>query len=188
MSRNSAKQEGEIIVRLVPLSEHGEWWTPDQMKEKVQPCPENDSWAWKQGYRPGDYISPDGYRIWKLEGWLQKQIICTTTAEGHRLPNGTYPRFNKAVIDREDVIQPAPLEVWLYRMYGANNELLYIGISKSAFARFEQHSHTQPWINQVASWKRTPYPNREEALEAEREAIIREHPRYNIIHNKGAAA
>lgn len=154
---------------------------------EVLPHPPGHSWAWSQGYRPGDYVSPEGERIWLLEGWRGNHLVFTAVGEPYRRPDGTYPRFNKETTDHEGVIQPAPLVAWLYRMYGKNNELLYIGISKSAFARFEQHSHTQPWINQVARWEREPYPSRAEALEAERTAIIQEHPKYNVIHNRRAA-
>ena len=186
-TRKTAKQAGARIVRLEPLSELGDWWTPAKMEKEIQLHPAHDSWAWEQGYRPGDHVSPDGDRIWKLEGWLEKQLVFTTTDEGHRLPNGTYPRFNKAIWDQENALKPVPSRTWLYRMYGNNDELLYIGISKSAFARFEQHSHTQPWINQVTRWEREPHPTREAALAAERAAIIREHPKHNIVHNRKAA-
>lgn len=76
-----------------------------------------------------------------------------------------------------------PDTTWLYRMYDNNGALLYIGISKSAFSRFERHSAEKPWINNVTSWNREPYPTREAALEAERAAIKEEHPLHNIIHN-----
>lgn len=76
-----------------------------------------------------------------------------------------------------------PDTTWLYRMYDNSGALLYIGISKSAFSRFERHSAEKPWINNVTSWNREPYPTREAALEAERAAIKTEHPLHNIIHN-----
>lgn len=186
-TRKTAKQAEERIVTLKPLSELGDWWTPAEMKKEIQPHPAHESWAWEHGYRPGDYASPDGERIWQLEGWLENHLVCTTTDEEYRLPNGTYPRFNKSIRDQENALQPVPSRTWLYRMYSNNDELLYIGISKSAFARFEQHSHTQSWINQVARWEREPHPTREAALSAERAAIIREHPKHNVVHNRRSA-
>lgn len=79
-------------------------------------------------------------------------------------------------------------QTWLYRMYDDADNLLYIGISKSAFARFEQHCQDKPWINEVTRWEREQHPTRSAALAAEHKAIKAEHPRYNVVHNQGRIA
>lgn len=35
------------------------------------------SWAWNQGYRPGDYVTIDGQRICVLQGWQDDRLVCT---------------------------------------------------------------------------------------------------------------
>ena len=74
---------------------------------------------------------------------------------------------------------------FLYRLYDDSGQLLYIGISNSPIRRGSQHIDRQPWAHQVRrqEWS-NPYPTREAALEAERQAIIAEQPRYNIVHGK----
>ncbi|MGA0895164.1 MAG: hypothetical protein ACO3S5_11115 [Ilumatobacteraceae bacterium] len=69
----------------------------------------------------------------------------------------------------------------LYRLYDAADDLLYIGISYSAIARFAQHRQVQPWIEQVATVRiETHDVGRSEIERMEVDAIARENPRYNI--------
>jgi predicted GIY-YIG superfamily endonuclease len=71
----------------------------------------------------------------------------------------------------------------LYRMYGKDGRLLYVGISKSALARFAQHAAEKSWIVDVVRLDiETVYCSREEILEREKEAIIEEQPQHNKIH------
>ena len=72
----------------------------------------------------------------------------------------------------------------VYRLYNDENELLYIGISWSALHRLAQHAKNQPWWHEVATIKIQSYPacTRTMAMLIEREAIIREKPKYNIAH------
>ena len=73
----------------------------------------------------------------------------------------------------------------LYRLRSASGELLYIGISYSAIARFAQHRESQPWIDDVASIEITHVDaTRSELAEIERAAIRSEHPRHNVVHNR----
>jgi hypothetical protein len=72
----------------------------------------------------------------------------------------------------------------LYRLFAADGELLYIGVSYSAIARYAQHKVTQPWIGDVARVEiETRDCTRHEIEAAEREAIIAERPRHNVVHN-----
>ncbi len=74
----------------------------------------------------------------------------------------------------------------LYRHFDKNGELLYVGISKDPFNRFEQHRHSSSWIADVANMTVEWMTNsRFEALAVEREIIRKEKPRHNIMHNDG---
>lgn len=67
----------------------------------------------------------------------------------------------------------------LYRFYNGAAELLYVGISKSAIARWSQHQ-AKPWWAEVIATRVEHYATREEARQAELHAIRTEQPRYNI--------
>lgn len=72
----------------------------------------------------------------------------------------------------------------LYRMYDAEGTLLYIGISKSAIKRLTQHMVEQPWVQQIAKVDIEQLEcDRTTAMQIEREAIIDEKPKYNVVHN-----
>lgn len=71
----------------------------------------------------------------------------------------------------------------LYRHFGADGSLLYVGISLSWPARTRAHSRHSVWFAQVAKVEIEQFSSRQEALNAEREAIGRERPRFNVIHN-----
>jgi prevent-host-death family protein len=68
----------------------------------------------------------------------------------------------------------------VYRLFDADDALLYVGISKSFGVRWERHAYRQPWWpevhHQTVEWRDT----RKEADEAETAAIRNEKPRYNI--------
>jgi predicted GIY-YIG superfamily endonuclease len=74
----------------------------------------------------------------------------------------------------------------LYRFFSGDDELLYIGISLEPAARWGQHRADKPWWSEVATVTVETVADRELALAAEREAIIAEQPRYNVVHNRGA--
>ncbi len=72
----------------------------------------------------------------------------------------------------------------LYRAYDMNHELLYIGISSQAFARFDQHTHTSKWMSDCWYVICEHYKTRLEALAAEKQAIQTEFPKFNQVHKK----
>lgn len=77
-----------------------------------------------------------------------------------------------------------PTEVHaLYRFFGLNDELLYIGITFDPPMRFRQHSTDKPWWAEVSRIGIETFPSRRAVLEAERRAIITERPRWNITYN-----
>ena len=73
----------------------------------------------------------------------------------------------------------------LYRLFNADDELLYIGITQRQMVRFHQHSRDKGWWSEVARIRIEHYPTREDVERAERDAIRSEKPRYNIVWNDG---
>lgn len=67
----------------------------------------------------------------------------------------------------------------LYRLFGYDGELLYIGSCSSWSRRLNQHAALQPWGDDIAKVTIERYKTKPEALAAERAAIAAERP----IHN-----
>ena len=70
----------------------------------------------------------------------------------------------------------------LYRLYNADDELIYVGVAGNPGRRFEQHRGDKPWWGEVVRIEVEHFATREAALEAERVTIASEHPPYNVIH------
>lgn len=70
----------------------------------------------------------------------------------------------------------------LYRFFDDSNRLLYVGITSIPKLRFEQHRAAKPWWPDIAVREITWYPTRELLAAAEKSAIQRERPLYNIVH------
>jgi predicted GIY-YIG superfamily endonuclease len=70
----------------------------------------------------------------------------------------------------------------LYRLFDADGELLYVGISGNPSQRLKRHEWLQPWWFQVDSHTLDWKDSRQEAAEAERLAIRAELPRWNREH------
>jgi hypothetical protein len=68
----------------------------------------------------------------------------------------------------------------LYRLFGSDDELLYIGITLSPDGRLKEHSWRKPWWPEVkrsaVEWHETWLT----AAEAEQTAITAEEPKYNV--------
>ena len=71
-------------------------------------------------------------------------------------------------------------ETTLYRLYGAGDELLYVGISGPWATRMASHARKKGWWNQVQTIKREILPSRAAALAAEALTIASECPRFNV--------
>lgn len=78
----------------------------------------------------------------------------------------------------------------LYRLIGADGQLLYVGISCDPETRMKAH-HGRAWWSQVESNRIEWHETRVAALVAERIAIREERPRYNVaetaLHTRLAA-
>ena len=69
---------------------------------------------------------------------------------------------------------------YVYRLYDAEGDLLYIGCTVSPRQRRHGHMQSSPWFKDVDTFRLTIYPNRPHAMRVEREAIYTEDPRYNV--------
>lgn len=76
----------------------------------------------------------------------------------------------------------------LYRIYGNDGQLLYVGISYSTIQRLGQHKDTQHWFESVARIERQNLGDisRQEALAIEAQVITAERPQYNKTHNRSS--
>lgn len=71
----------------------------------------------------------------------------------------------------------------LYRHFGKDNELLYIGISFSAIYRAAQHRMLSHWWPEIERIEIKNFDTRQDLVAAEVEAIIKEKPKYNKHHS-----
>lgn len=69
---------------------------------------------------------------------------------------------------------------FVYRVYDADDALLYVGCTNNAGRRFIYHRLRSPWFVDAhrAEWE--AYPTRLAALNAEDAAILAEEPRHNV--------
>jgi predicted GIY-YIG superfamily endonuclease len=68
----------------------------------------------------------------------------------------------------------------LYRHFDADGRLLYVGISKHTMRRLAEHGDSR-WAHDIASVTLEHFSSREEASEAEKQAIRAECPVYNRL-------
>lgn len=70
---------------------------------------------------------------------------------------------------------------YVYRLYDATGDLLYVGCSADPFKRFKGHrAENRHWIEDVVRGRISVFPTSTLAHEAEREAIRTEHPFWNV--------
>lgn len=75
----------------------------------------------------------------------------------------------------------------VYRVFGDEDALLYIGVSDNFGQRWKQHAKVQPWWSDHHRMTVDWYDSREEAEDVETAAIKAEDPKYNITHSPRAA-
>ena len=71
----------------------------------------------------------------------------------------------------------------LYRFFGADDTLLYIGITCDPGSRWTKHAEERPWWCEVSRVTLETFDTRDAVLAAEAAAIRTERPRYNQQHN-----
>lgn len=69
----------------------------------------------------------------------------------------------------------------VYRHFDSAGALLYVGVSLSTIQRLGQHADHSAWFKSIARVEIQHFETRELALKAERDAIIAENPKYNIM-------
>ena len=72
----------------------------------------------------------------------------------------------------------------VYRLYDANDVLLYIGSTEKPHQRFLHHRAQTTWWDKVVRQDLEWYDDREAAEVAERKAIASEDPVHNVQHSK----
>lgn len=72
------------------------------------------------------------------------------------------------------------MSVSLYRHFDADHNLLYVGVSVVPLNRTLQHEKSKDWFGEVSMIKVEHFACREDALRAEKAAISKERPLYNI--------
>jgi predicted GIY-YIG superfamily endonuclease len=73
----------------------------------------------------------------------------------------------------------------LYRYFDENDRLLYVGITKNQFQRFQSHAFNTKWVELIHKATFEHYFSRSEVRQAEIAAIAAENPMFNI---QGVAA
>ena len=71
--------------------------------------------------------------------------------------------------------------VALYRHWGEDGSLLYVGISCNVGVRTSQHAKAASWFYLVRNITVDNFPDRQAAMTAEAVAIFNEKPKYNIV-------
>jgi hypothetical protein len=67
----------------------------------------------------------------------------------------------------------------LYRMFDAENHLLYVGVSCRGARRFDEHN-AKSWWPAVSAITVQHFPDRNSALDAEAAALVTESPLHNL--------
>jgi hypothetical protein len=122
------------------------------------------------------YGVPYGLTGALLSGWPAVAFIgCAEMAIGmvRRQMYGTTSAHEVAA-------DATPPRAALYRLFGTNDELLYVGITLSPAARLKEHSWRKPWWPEVQRHEIEWHENWHAAAAAEQAAIEAEGPKYNI--------
>jgi predicted GIY-YIG superfamily endonuclease len=83
---------------------------------------------------------------------------------------------------------PPASKTALYRLYGSDGRLLYVGISDQLGRRWEEHLRSKPWWPKVQRMTSEWHADRPAAVLAEIAAIEAERPVYNVKHAKDPMA
>ncbi|MFD3749726.1 GIY-YIG nuclease family protein [Streptomyces cyaneofuscatus] len=71
-------------------------------------------------------------------------------------------------------------ETAVYRLFGVDGQLLYVGLGRNPMNRWSSHAEQHPWWPSVATFTVVWYPTRPEAAAAEKAAIKSEAPVHNV--------
>lgn len=87
----------------------------------------------------------------------------------------------------ETKLPPQAVPHALYRFFGADGSLLYVGLTMNPGTRWPSHARDKPWWLEVHTLTIEHFADRPAVEDAERRAIRAERPRYNVIHNRAPA-
>lgn len=131
--------------------------------------------------RAPDYVAPNGARHvrWNCVCDCDRAAVASANdlRSGHTTTCGCR-RFER-LLDLEHV---------LYRLYDADDVLLYVGMTNEWDRRESEHARFQPWWGEVVRFTHEPYPNRVDAEAAEKVAVRTEHPVFNKVRYHEAVA
>lgn len=71
---------------------------------------------------------------------------------------------------------------FIYWLYGANGQVLYIGCTNQPEGRWRHHCRQSHWVNEVIRCHQFGPLHEGQARRLEREAIRAEQPPYNVMH------
>jgi hypothetical protein len=108
------------------------------------------------------------------EGWLPTPTVVDGIEIWHT--SGLEAAFASFPIEGEE-----PTTTIVYRHFDSEGQLLYVGISLNAVARLADHRQTSHWFDGIARIDLQRFPSRQAALAAERRAIRKEKPLFNIV-------
>jgi predicted GIY-YIG superfamily endonuclease len=69
----------------------------------------------------------------------------------------------------------------LYRHFDKSGALLYVGMTIGLQGRLKTHARKAPWFNEVQNITVERFETRDQAITAEREAVRKECPKYNVV-------
>jgi len=72
---------------------------------------------------------------------------------------------------------------YLYSLFNAKGQLIYIGESKDAESRIKNHKKNQPWAEEIADFTFVTVASAKEAKRIEKDQIKEHKPLYNLTHN-----
>lgn len=70
----------------------------------------------------------------------------------------------------------------LYRFFDVDGALLYVGITKNFGQRWVTHAKKKPWWPEAQRHTAEWFNTRREAEAAEKQAVVSEGPKYNVVH------
>lgn len=116
--------------------------------------------------------------------------IAGIAAEVGKLQNRQHVRASRGYVDPEAELpvkksrRKWPKGPCVYRLFDADDRLLYVGCTKLYRSRRSQHRSMSEFKGEIAREAVVPYRSMREALDAERQAIWDEHPIYNKRRHK----
>jgi len=114
------------------------------------------------------------------EKLIQRRLRARTELRLAAKPLPRIKGWNKTASPRKP---PPPKGRWMYRLWSADDRLLYIGITDRGKTREREHARSKSWWPEVHHVTYQRVHTRAELRFLEAEAIRRERPKYNIQHN-----